>query len=112
MGDPRELLAAYDAQLRTASEMLGAEEVRRLGPLGLGVFPGGSGFVSYRDLGDVQEDGVLVEVFGDKDRHPTPIGLMSALFWGRRPLPFHLGGPVRDREEGCGRPASATPGQR
>ncbi|MFC0673207.1 GNAT family N-acetyltransferase [Brachybacterium hainanense] len=44
------LLAAYDADLRTEAEMERALEVARIGPLWLGVFPGGRGFISYRDL--------------------------------------------------------------
>ncbi len=43
------LLAAYDEQLRTDSEMARARDVRRLGPLLCGIFDHG-GFVSYRDL--------------------------------------------------------------
>lgn len=47
---PDELRAAYDDQLRTDSEMAGATEVVREGPLLWAVFEHG-GFVSYRDLG-------------------------------------------------------------
>lgn len=50
MDEAATLLAAYDAQLRTASEMIGATSVARLGPLWMGTFPGGRGFISYRDL--------------------------------------------------------------
>jgi hypothetical protein len=39
------LLAAYDDQLRTDAEMVGAHDVRRVGPLLWGVFDHG-GFVS------------------------------------------------------------------
>ncbi|MGB7818425.1 MAG: GNAT family N-acetyltransferase [Ornithinibacter sp.] len=46
----RDLLAAYDAQLRTDPETLGAIDVARLGPLWLVTFGGGHGFVTYRDL--------------------------------------------------------------
>lgn len=42
-----ELLAAYDQQLRTDAEMLGAAGVSRLGPLNLATFAGGRGFVTY-----------------------------------------------------------------
>lgn len=45
-----DLLAAYDAQLRGETELAGAEGVRRIGPVVVGVFPGGSGFASYVDL--------------------------------------------------------------
>lgn len=46
----RDLLAAYDAQLRTDPETLGAIDVSRLGPLWLVTFGGGQAFVTYRDL--------------------------------------------------------------
>ncbi|WP_345188051.1 GNAT family N-acetyltransferase [Microbacterium panaciterrae] len=49
------LLAAYDAQLRGDAELDGAEGVRRFGPVTVGVFPGGSGFASYRDLAGAGE---------------------------------------------------------
>ncbi len=51
MTDPAALLAAYDEQLRTDAETHGADAVERLGPLWLVTYPGGSGFVTYRDLG-------------------------------------------------------------
>ena len=47
---PDALLAAYDDQLRTDAETAGADRVEHLGPLLLATFPGGSGFVTYRDL--------------------------------------------------------------
>jgi len=46
-----ELLAAYDAQLRTDAETPSAVAVARLGPLRLVTFAGGRGFVTYKDLG-------------------------------------------------------------
>jgi ribosomal protein S18 acetylase RimI-like enzyme len=52
------LLAAYDAQLRTDSETPNALDVRVLGPLRLAVFPGGRGFVTYADLGGLDEAGL------------------------------------------------------
>ncbi len=48
--DPAALLRAYDDQLRTDAETPGALAVARLGPLRMATFPGGRGFVSYRDL--------------------------------------------------------------
>jgi predicted GNAT family acetyltransferase len=45
-----DLLRAYDDQLRTKAETLGALAVERSGPLWLVTFAGGVGFVSYRDL--------------------------------------------------------------
>ncbi|GIL37186.1 GNAT family N-acetyltransferase [Phycicoccus sp. DTK01] len=49
--DPAALLRVYDDQLRTDAETPGAVSVERRGPLRLATFPGGRGFVSYRDLG-------------------------------------------------------------
>ncbi|WP_235504427.1 GNAT family N-acetyltransferase [Nostocoides sp. Soil756] len=50
LADPAALLRVYDDQLRTDAETPGAVSVTRLGPLRMAVFPGGRGFVSYRDL--------------------------------------------------------------
>ena len=47
---PDDLLAAYDAQLRTDAETPSALRVERLGPLRLVTFAGGRGFVTYQDL--------------------------------------------------------------
>jgi ribosomal protein S18 acetylase RimI-like enzyme len=52
MATAREYLAAYDRQLRTDAETPSALSVTRLGPLRLVTFPGGRGFVTYRDLED------------------------------------------------------------
>jgi hypothetical protein len=49
--DTAHLLHAYDEQLRTDAETAGAASVSRHGPLLLVTFPGGRGFVTYRDLG-------------------------------------------------------------
>jgi hypothetical protein len=51
MNEPARLLAAYDEQLRTDAETPSAVSVDHLGPLRLVTFPGGRGFVTYRDLG-------------------------------------------------------------
>jgi len=57
--DTREqLLAAYDEQLRTDAETPSAIAVTRLGPLRLVTFVDGRGFVTYRDLGGADEDGI------------------------------------------------------
>lgn len=45
-----DLLAVYDSLLRTDAEMHSASRWDRDGPLFRGVFAGGSGFVTYRDL--------------------------------------------------------------
>lgn len=48
---PDELLARYDAELRTEAEMLDADELIRIGPLWCGRFPlRRRGFVSYRAI--------------------------------------------------------------
>ncbi len=56
--DAAALLAAYDAQLRTDAETPSALDVRLLGPLRLVVFPGGRGFITYADLGGLDEAGL------------------------------------------------------
>ena len=48
--DAERYLRAYDEQLRTDAETPSAESITRLGPLRLVTFPGGRGFVTYRDL--------------------------------------------------------------
>ncbi|MGH3095554.1 MAG: GNAT family N-acetyltransferase [Streptosporangiales bacterium] len=50
------LLAAYDEQLRTDAETPSALSVTHLGPLRLVTFPGGRGFVTYKDLGGSDRD--------------------------------------------------------
>ena len=49
------LLPAYDEQLRGEAELRGADGVRTIGPVVVGVFTGGSGFASYRDLAGLGE---------------------------------------------------------
>lgn len=51
MIEKSQLLAVYDAALRTSAEMVGCHEVHRLGPLWIGVQPTGDVFVSYAELG-------------------------------------------------------------
>ncbi len=64
MLNPRELLAAYDDQLRTDAETPSAIAVTRLGPLRLVTFAGGRGFVTYRDLADADAEAVASLVAG------------------------------------------------
>lgn len=52
------LLSLYDEQLRTDAETPSASAVTRLGPLRLVTFPGGRGFVTYRDLDGADADTV------------------------------------------------------
>lgn len=56
--DPADLLAAYDEQLRTEAETPSAISVSASGPLRLVTFSGGRGFITYRDLGDLDEAGI------------------------------------------------------
>ena len=51
MPELERLLRAYDDQLRTEAETPGAIAVARHGPLLLASYPGGRGFITYRDLG-------------------------------------------------------------
>jgi ribosomal protein S18 acetylase RimI-like enzyme len=56
--DPAQLLAAYDDQLRTDAETPSAVSVVSHGPLRLVTFPGGRGFITYRDLGGADADAI------------------------------------------------------
>ena len=58
MDDAATLLAAYDDQLRTDAETPSALSVTLLGPLRLVTFARGRGFITYRDLGGADADGV------------------------------------------------------
>jgi hypothetical protein len=62
------LLAAYDSQLRTDAETPGALSAARQGPLRLVIFPGGRGFITYRDL-DGAEAGAIGRMVGDALAH-------------------------------------------
>jgi hypothetical protein len=54
MSAAADLLNIYDSQLRGERETAGAARRFRLGPLAVGVFAGGRGFISYRDLDGLQ----------------------------------------------------------
>lgn len=56
--DPAALLQAYDDELRTDAETPSALAVELLGPLRLVEFTGGRGFITYRDLGGADADGI------------------------------------------------------
>jgi predicted N-acetyltransferase YhbS len=58
MSESARFLAAYDDQLRTDAETPGAASVTKHGPLHLGTFRDGRGFVTYRDLGDAGTDAI------------------------------------------------------
>lgn len=53
-----DLLIAYDEQLRGRRELDGADRIEEVGPVWTGVFPGGNGFVGYRDLGALDAQGI------------------------------------------------------
>jgi predicted GNAT family acetyltransferase len=58
MIDRVRLLAAYDDELRTDAETPSAISVVPHGPLRLVTFPGGRGFITYRDLGGADADAI------------------------------------------------------
>lgn len=58
MTSPAQYLTAYDDQLRTDAETPGAIDVTRLGPLHLVTFEQGRGFITYRDLAEMDEQGL------------------------------------------------------
>lgn len=71
--DTRRYLQAYDDQLRTDAETPSAVEVDRLGPLRLVIFPGGRGFVTYRELASADAEtiaGWVAEVLTHYRRRP------------------------------------------
>jgi hypothetical protein len=77
------LRTAYDEQLRTDAETAGAVSVTRLGPLHLATFPGGRGFITYRDLAGADEDAVRVLVAGAVD-HFRSDPAVSRVEWKTR----------------------------
>ena len=99
MGDRTELLAAYDAQLRTVSEMIGATGVARLGPLWMGTFPGGRGFISYGDLGGADPCGIRDLVAGALD-HFREDPAITEVEWKTRSHDVAVGLALALREEG------------
>ncbi|MDI2033597.1 GNAT family N-acetyltransferase [Paenarthrobacter nitroguajacolicus] len=54
----KRLLAAYDQQLRTDAETTDALTVTNNGPLRLATYLGGRGFITYRDLGGADKEGI------------------------------------------------------
>lgn len=81
--DPAALLAAYDEQLRSDAETPSAIRVTRAGPLRLVTFPGGRGFVTYRDLGGADAEAIarLVAAAVDHYRQDPEIDRIE---WKRR----------------------------
>lgn len=83
MDERERLLRAYDEQLRTDAETPGAESVTRHGPLRLVTFHGGRGFISYRDLGGADADGVRVLVAAAQD-HYAALDEITTVEWKSR----------------------------
>jgi ribosomal protein S18 acetylase RimI-like enzyme len=75
MTDAARLLEAYDDQLRTDAETPSAVSVVREGPLRLVTFPGGRGFVTYRDLGGVDAGQIRQLVPKVLDRYRSDPGI-------------------------------------
>lgn len=85
-----DLLAAYDAHLRTASEVLGAASVDRFGPLWVARYEGGRLFVTYAELDDpaarvaeiaalIADDDSIVKAEWKTRTHDHAPGLEDAL---------------------------------
>lgn len=81
--DSSQLLAAYDAQLRTDAETPGADSVTVHGPLRLATFAGGRGFISYRDLGGADETGVR-QLVAEALAHYEPQADIARVEWKSR----------------------------
>ncbi|MGL5818535.1 MAG: GNAT family N-acetyltransferase [Phycicoccus sp.] len=77
------LLRAYDDPLRTDAETSSALAVTRLGPLHLGTFGGGRGFVTYRDLGGASA-GVIRSWVGEVVAHFRADPAVSRVEWKTR----------------------------
>jgi ribosomal protein S18 acetylase RimI-like enzyme len=77
MATAREYLEAYDRQLRTDAETSAAVSVTRLGPLRLATFPGGRGFVTYRDLGAADAGAIARLVEGALAHYRADPGITS-----------------------------------
>jgi GNAT superfamily N-acetyltransferase len=83
MTSPSLLLAAYDDQLRTDAETPSAISVTRHGPLRLVAFPGGRGFVTYRDLGGADAE-AIAQLVGDALAHYEADPDISRVEWKTR----------------------------
>jgi hypothetical protein len=76
-------LEAYDDQLRTDAETPGAQSITRLGPLRLVTFPGGRGFVTYRDLAGA-DAGVIQRLVGRALAHFRADAAIDRVEWKTR----------------------------
>lgn len=83
MHPPADLLASYDAQLRTDAEAAGSTAVTHLGPLLLVTFSGHRGFITYRDLGGADVDEVR-RLVGRSLQHFTEESGISRVEWKTR----------------------------
>ncbi|NDL59791.1 GNAT family N-acetyltransferase [Phytoactinopolyspora mesophila] len=83
MTSPDRLLAAYDDQLRTDAETPSAVSVIRHGPLRLITFPGGRGFVTYRDLGGADAS-TIRQLVGDALAHYRADADINRVEWKTR----------------------------
>jgi hypothetical protein len=79
--DPADLLAAYDAQLRTDAPS--AVAMKRIGPLHLVTFPGDVGWVTYRDL-DGADAAIIHGWVGDVLDHYRSDAAIQAVEWKTR----------------------------
>jgi GNAT superfamily N-acetyltransferase len=77
------LLAAYDEQLRTQAETRGASAVAHLGPLWLVTYPGGRGFVTYRDLGGADSKAIQ-KMVGEAVAHYERDPAVTRIEWKTR----------------------------
>jgi hypothetical protein len=77
MAGAQAYLEAYDRQLRTDAETPGAESVVPLGPLRLVTFPGGHGFITYRDLGEADAPAIARLVDGALAHYRADPGVTS-----------------------------------
>ena len=82
MMEAAELLRAHDEDLRTSSELAGATDVHRIGPLWLGRY-GTRGFVTYRDL-DGAEGAAVDDLIGAAVAHFAAVAEVQAFEWKTR----------------------------
>jgi len=78
-----DLLAEYDAQLRSEAETPSAIDVRILGPLRLVTFSQGRGFITYRDLGKTPAEGIR-DLVGGALSHYRANALITSVKWKAR----------------------------
>lgn len=85
--DAATLLAAYDSQLRRAAEVPSATSVTELGPLLLATYPGGRGFITYRDLAGGAHpatESTVRDLVGAASRHYRDLTEVTRVEWKTR----------------------------